>query len=150
MTPAVLTRFWAKVVRRPDGCWIWGACANRKGYGLFWADQKLVMAHRYSYELVHGAIANGLQIDHICQTKACVNPAHLEPVTPGKNTRRWAALITRCPRGHDYTPENTFVNAVGYRECRRCLRVKWAAANRRRRSSPGHAPNFEGRARVRM
>jgi hypothetical protein len=59
-------------------------------------------------------------IDHLCRVKACINPAHLEPVTSGENTRR--AMREACVHGHRFTPDNTYVPADGKRYCRECRR----------------------------
>ncbi len=60
-------------------------------YGQFWYGNKNGLAHRYAYETMVGPIPEGLQIDHICQVQRCVNPAHLEPVTPKVNMQRMHA-----------------------------------------------------------
>lgn len=111
-------RFWTKVAKAaPNDCWLWTARQNGKGYGMFGN----ACAHRVSYELIIGPIPLGLQIDHLCRVRACVNPAHLEPVTPAENTRRALALITHCPQGHAYNVANTYwrTNTAG-RKCRVC------------------------------
>ena len=83
-------RFWSKVNRTNTGCWDWvGALSH--GYGHFGIEGIIYRAHRVTYEWMVGPIPDGLTIDHLCKNKACVNPAHLEPVTIRENTRRWAA-----------------------------------------------------------
>lgn len=74
-------------------CWIWQrSMAGDSGYGMMWeiASQKQRMAHVVYYERVHGLIDPGLVLDHLCRTRNCVNPSHLEPVTMAINTRRGA------------------------------------------------------------
>lgn len=122
-------RFWSKVDKTDGwGCWIWAAGRNGDGYGAMWVHGRQRPAHRVAYELLVGPIPTGLHIDHICRNKACVNPDHLEPVTPRENFLRGvspsaaAARRTCCIRGHEYTPENT-IYARGQRTCRECKRA---------------------------
>lgn len=119
-----VTRFWPKVYRYGvGGCWYWLGSLFGGGYGRFCLSHgEAVLAHRYAYEQVVGSIPDGLELDHLCLVKWCVNPAHLEPVTSQENTRRWAALITHCPAGHEYTPANTYRHADVRRSCRTCRR----------------------------
>lgn len=72
------------------GCWLWTGALDRHGYGRFNLnpEKESVLAHRVAYELVHGAIAAGLEIDHLCRVLSCVNPAHLEAVTHKTNMHR--------------------------------------------------------------
>lgn len=81
-------RFWPKVDRRGDNeCWPFLAYLNRDGYGQFHGEGE-VLAHRFAYRVLVGPIPEGLTLDHLCFNKACVNPAHLEPVTINENLRR--------------------------------------------------------------
>lgn len=146
-TDAVAARFWPKVDKRgPGECWVWNACRDRHGYGMFGVGGRAggnARAHRVSYELSVGPIPDGLVIDHLCRNRACVNPQHLEPVTMRTNIlrgeaasalRESKAAITHCPAGHPYSPENTiYRKGTGWRRCRECSRAEARERMRRRR-----------------
>lgn len=117
-----------KIERVPiAGCWIWTAHASRGGYGRVVLGGKVRQAHRVVYELLSGEIPAGLQIDHLCRNRLCVNPAHLEPVTQQVNFERagprYNALKTRCIRGHPFDTENTVKDRRGKRFCRACRAI---------------------------
>jgi hypothetical protein len=143
MRPSVEERFWAKVAfGAAGGCWLWTG-SKSTGYGLFAVGSTLdesrrkVRAHRWSYEALKGAIPAGLDLDHLCRVRACVNPDHLEPVTRGENARRGdagahLAAKTHCPQGHPYSGDNLYIRpSDGARECRTCKRE----TTRRRRAT---------------
>jgi hypothetical protein len=120
------TKFWEKVdVRGPDECWEWRACRNKNGYGrVNHPHFKTTWAHRVAYLLKVGPIPDGLQLDHLCRNRACVNPAHLEPVTQRVNLQRGElATKTHCPQGHPYSGDNLIVRR-GARECRTCRNAR--------------------------
>jgi hypothetical protein len=70
------------------GCWIWQRSKNRRGYGLTWNGERMVAAHVMMYELRHGPVPAGKQLDHLCRHRDCCNPDHLEPVTSRENSLR--------------------------------------------------------------
>lgn len=133
-----------------SGCWIWAGSRNLRGYGRLTlyggASKKTFWAHRLVYEFYRGSIPIGLHLDHLCKTPACVNPAHLEPVTPKENALRVAEPFdvgranrskTHCPSGHEYSAINTkrYKNKMGHtsRTCQTCaiLRARRARFFRR-------------------
>lgn len=121
-------RFLEKIDVTP-GCWLWTASKRPNGYGQFKVGDSPVPAHRFSYEHYFGSIPEGLQLDHLCRVRSCVNPAHLEPVTQAENIRRGEspparnARKTHCPQGHAYQGDNLIIDG-GYRRCRTCKRKR--------------------------
>jgi hypothetical protein len=145
-TPPEL-RFWPKV-DKTETCWLWTAGRSDTGYGTFSVGQGVkVGAHRWAYEALVGPVPEGLQLDHLCRVRHCVNPAHLEPVTQRENMRRGAGhppftgarerAATHCPHGHPYDEENTYRNPrTGFRSCRAC---NLARMRRRTHFHVGHS-----------
>ena len=117
-------RFWSRV-NKTDTCWLWTAGVSSSGYGQITISGRILQAHRVSYEMLVGDIGHGLQLDHLCRVRRCVNPTHLEQVTSRQNTLRGSgpaavhARQTHCIYGHEFTKENTTVNK-GKRSCRAC------------------------------
>jgi len=112
-------------------CWNWIGHIIRKGYGYFHFNNKDGLAHRFAYKYWKGEIPTGLELDHLCNNKKCVNPSHLEVVTHVENMRR--AIIpkgiyskegkkTHCPQGHEYNEKNTFYRKSG-RHCKICTKI---------------------------
>lgn len=86
--PSPTERFWSKVLIG-DGCWEWTDAPDAGGYGrLGIGTDTLVYAHRFAYELMVGPIPDGLEIDHLCWNRLCVNPTHLDPKTKADHARR--------------------------------------------------------------
>lgn len=116
------------VVDASTGCWNWIGHVGANGYGNWrGTGGKRGPAHRRAWEVLVGPISPDLYLDHLCLNKRCINPSHLEPVTPQENTRRWADTVTECPQGHAYTDENTRLDGKGKRGCRECQRASFRA-----------------------
>jgi len=142
-------RFWSKVDKdRPGGCWEWMGAKNEAGYGTFVMNRTQQPAHRVAWVLLRGPIPDGFHIDHLCKNPPCVNPEHLEPVTPEENKRRGSAWLlagqknarkTHCPLGHPYDDVNTLHLSGGRRDCRTCNRSGTRASKRSKTHCPaGH------------
>lgn len=131
-------RFWSKVDKSGE-CWTWTGATNHAGYGRRYFRGRNIMAHRVAYILTQGPIADGMQIDHLCRVRLCVNPAHLEAVTQHENIMRsesWSAINARkssCVNGHEFTAENIYErpDRPG-RQCRTCVRERQERASRSR------------------
>lgn len=136
-------RFWKRVRKDPDGCWRWtGALFAGSGYGMLSVNRRPALAHRVSWELHRGAIPEGAHLDHLCRVRECVNPEHLEPVSPRENLMRGETTVAAqnaakiaCPLGHPYDETNTYVTPDGKRGCRECRRRQWREWNRRRQAA---------------
>lgn len=132
--PSLAERFNSRFIPVPfSGCWIWTANLRKDGYADIGDGPKKKLAHRVSYELHKGSIPDGMVIDHLCRVPCCVNPSHLEAVSPRENYIRGIGLPTmlerlskrtHCKNGHEVSVLNTHVNELGQRSCRVCWRTR--------------------------
>jgi hypothetical protein len=123
------TRFFSYVKVMPLRCWEWSGELDRKGFPFFFDGKRRVRAHRYSYETFCGPIPAGLDVLRKCHNKTCVNPMHLIPGIHDQLARARQQLAkTHCPRGHEYSEENTYyyINALGNqaRLCKTCVKAR--------------------------
>lgn len=138
--------FWAKASPEPNsGCWLWLGATNRGGYGVISiGNSKARLAHRFGFELLQGAVPDGLELDHLCRVRSCVNPAHLEPVSRRENTLRgespsvMVAKMGHCKRGHPFGGDNLYIRKSGKRECRACRNRPMPTPLSQRRCKRGH------------
>ncbi len=135
-------RFWEKVERSSDGCWLWTGHRTAGGYGTFWVggSKRHAYAHRVSIALnsgesIEACLSRNDQHDHLCRVRHCVNPEHIQPhvtarenILAGDSPAARNFRKTHCVRGHEFTPENTGTQkargVVRGRFCRECERLR--------------------------
>ena len=132
---SLLERIEQKYIPEPNsGCWLWLGAVTPTGYGTISIKHKTYHAHRTVYECLVGPIPAGLQLDHLCRVRSCVNPAHLEPVTNQVNLLRGKRSFSACKNGHPYTPDNIYTIKGYYRCCRTCKKLSDNRADQKRRA----------------
>lgn len=124
----------------PNDCVEWLGSKKPNGYGCVNHKGRTGYAHRMSYELFKGEIPEGLEIDHTCRNKGCVNPDHLEAVSRSENIQRmiphrrdYHTERTTCPKGHPYD----CLTKQGHRSCRECNRARQARYMAKKRDGEG-------------
>jgi len=135
MKQTIIEKFNARISPEPmSGCWLWTGLINSSGYGWIKINDikkygkhgTYKLAHRISYELFKGVIPEGLEIDHLCRVRSCVNPDHLEAVTHVENCYR-TPRKSHCKQGHPLDEKNTLLaNYHGWniRRCKTCLKLR--------------------------
>ena len=140
---AELARLNRNITTDPTGCWLWTGQLNSNGYawGARGPGHTRRVIHRILWEhYKNQEVPEGMQLDHLCRVRNCVNPEHFEVVTPSQNTKRQdhaERRKTHCPKGHEYSEQNTRITKEGKRVCRQCDRD-------RRKSSVTDVAGVEG------
>lgn len=111
---------------RPEGeCLRWTGAHTPTGYGQMRIGGIVMGVHRVAYKLSRGLIPEGMEVDHLCRVRDCVNPDHLEAVTHRENLRRSMNPhlrfdVTECIEGHPLSGDNLYRYPDGRRQCRTC------------------------------
>lgn len=115
----------AQNVRTEGECLRWTGAHTPNGYGQMRVGGKVVSTHRVAHELAKGPILGGMEVDHLCRVRDCVNPDHLEAVTHRENLRRsmnphFRFDVSECVEGHPLSGANLYRHPDGRRGCRTC------------------------------
>lgn len=145
-TQAEVDRFWSRVVvDETSDCWVWVGSRGRDGYGRTRVRESSQLAHRVAFATWAEPLRKGLQLDHLCRVRSCINPKHLEQVTARENVRRGVAppavqaKRTVCVRGHPLNGPDArlYAGQAGkHRQCIVCRAIRDHARYRRRKGLP--------------
>lgn len=131
LLPAAKDRIMSRILipKNKDDCWEWLGFHTKFGYSRINLGFNINPdVHRIMYELVKGKVPKGLELDHLCRNKGCINPDHLEAVTHVENQKRGKVNQnknkTHCKRGHEFIKDNTYVNSKGVRACKECIKLR--------------------------
>lgn len=145
----VFERIEQKFIPEPNsGCWLWTGALSTGGYGMIGNIGGSKYAHRILYEQQFGPIPKGLELDHLCRVRCCVNPAHLEAVTRRENIMRGIAPSakqakqTHCKNGHPLSGENLIVWKTRWGVQRQCKICRNAYLERNRESRNAYCRNY--------
>lgn len=136
---------WDKIEKKENGCWSWGGFHNKDGYARFKIGGKTMFVHRFTFIAIKGEIKSGLELDHLCRNRWCVNPEHLEAVPHVVNVQRGLAVAPKkphkrkgiklvnpndprskkkCSRGHAFAEYGYDRHDGKGRNCRKCCRER--------------------------
>jgi len=106
------------------GCWIYLKGCNAKGYAVVGFKGKLIQLSRLSLHYYKDMpLISSVFACHHCERKDCWNPEHLYAGDGNSNMQDYSRNLRYCLRGHEYTPENTYLYKGKYKVCRKCVRV---------------------------
>lgn len=135
-------RIFARAMPEPNtGCFLYVSPLTSSGYGKIGYQRRYYQAHRIALESMVGPLPIDVVVDHKCRVPSCVNPAHLEPVSPRENVMRGLSLVaanarkTHCNGGHPLDGRNLYILPNGHRSCRTCRN----AASIKYQHSRGHS-----------
>jgi hypothetical protein len=121
-------------------CWNWVGCKTKGGYGASALNGIKMVAHRAMWRLLRGELPDGLDLDHLCRNRSCINPDHLEPVTRSENLKR-GFEARGCKNGHSYNDRDFDLvkrsDGSVERRCKICHRERNRRAKHNRRLREG-------------